>query len=238
MNTKNYNFTVSGIEVDVVQKDIKNIHLAVYPPTGRVRVSSPISTKKESLRLLVISKLGWIRKHIINMENQVREPKRKYIQGESHWFAGKRYLLNIIEDSPVTKVELRNKRYLDIYTNKKDDMLRREQITEDFYRSQLKLQIPDLISKWEKKLDVKVEFCGVRKMKSKWGSCNPDTKRIWLNLELGKKPTHCLEYIVLHEMIHLLERHHNARFRAMLDNYMPNWRSIKHELNAVVLEIE
>lgn len=237
MNIKEYNFTVSGLEIDVVQKDIKNIHLAVYPPNGRVRVSSPISTKKESLRLMVISKLSWIKKHIQNMEEQVREPRRSYIQGESHWFEGKRYLLNIIEDSPTNKIEIRNKKYIDLYTTTKDDKARREQLIDGLYRLQLKQQIPALISKWEKKLNVDVEFWGVRKMKTKWGSCNPETGRIWLNLELGKKPIHCLDYIVLHEMIHLIERRHNERFRSLLGKHMPKWKSIKQELNEVVFEV-
>lgn len=238
MNIKQYNFTVSGLEIDVVQKDIKNIHLAVYPPNGRIRVSSPISTKKESLRLLVISKLSWIKKHIKNMEEQVREPRRSYIQGESHWLEGKRYLLNIIEDSTTNKIEIRNKKYIDLYTTTKVDKAKREQLIDGLYRSYLKQQIPELILKWEEKLNVNVDFWGVRKMKTKWGSCNSESGRIWFNLELGKKPVHCLDYIVLHEMIHLIERHHNERFLSIMEQHMPNWKSIKQELNAVVFEVE
>jgi len=235
MNTEQYQIEVSGIDVDVIRKDIKNIHLAVYPPTGRVRLSSPLSVKKESLRLFVISKLSWIKKHIRNMNSQIREPEREYIQGESHWVQGQRYLLNIIEEEKPPKVDIRNKKYLDLYVRPGSDKAKREEVVKEWYRELLKNQIPSLIEKWEEELGVEIADWGVRQMKTKWGSCNVDDRRIWLNLELAKKPKHSLDYVVLHEMLHLKERHHNDRFRELLNEAMPGWRKVREELNEVVL---
>lgn len=234
MNTEQYHIKVSGIDVDVIKKDIKNIHLAVYPPTGRVRLSSPLDMKRESLRLFVISKLGWIKKHIRNMSSQVREPERQFVQRESHWVEGQRYLLNIIEREAAPKVEIRNKKYLDLYVRPGSDKAKKEEVMREWYRDRLKEQIPDLIAKWEDKLGVQVSDWGVKLMKTKWGSCNIDERRIWLNLELAKKPKHCLDYVVLHEMVHLKERHHNDRFKALLDKHLPGWHSVREELNEVV----
>ena len=234
MSTEQYEMTVSDISVDVIKKDIKNIHLAVYPPTGRVRLSSPQSMRSESLRLFVISKLGWIRKHIRNMNSQIREPEREYIQGESHWVQGQRYLMNIIEEEKPPKVKIRNKKYLDLYVRPGSDKVKREEVIKEWYRELLKKQIPSLIKKWEEELEVEIADWGVKQMKTKWGSCNVDDRRIWLNLELAKKPKHSLDYVVLHEMVHLKERHHNDRFKELLDHYMPSWRQRREELNEVV----
>jgi len=234
MNTEQYHIEVSGIDVDVVKKDIKNLHLAVYPPTGRVRLSSPYSMKQESLRLFIISKLGWIKKHIRNMNSQIREPEREYIQGESHWVEGQRYLLNIIEKEASPKVDIRNKKYIDLQVRPGSNKAKKEEIMKEWYRNRLKAQIPDLITKWEDTLGVELEDWGVKLMKTKWGSCNIEERRIWLNLELAKKPIRCLDYVVLHEMVHLKERHHNDRFKALLDTYMPGWQNVREELNEVV----
>lgn len=168
------------------------------------------------------------------MNSQIREPEREYIQGESHWVQGKRYLLNIIEEDAPPKVKIRNKKYLDLYVRPGSDKAKREEVIKEWYRNRLKGQIPALIEKWEAKLDVSVLSWGVKQMKTKWGSCNVEDRRIWLNLELGKKPKHCLDYVFLHEMIHLKERHHTDRFKALLDQYMPSWKKRKEELNEVV----
>ena len=234
MSTEHYHIEVSGIDVDVVKKDIKNIHLAVYPPTGRVRLSSPISMTRESLRLFIISKLSWIKKHIRNMNSQVREQERKYIQGESHWVEGQRYLLNIIEKEAAPKVEIRNKKYLDLYIRRGSGKDKKEKVMREWYRDRLKEQIPKLITKWEDNLEVEIDDWGIRQMKTKWGSCNIEDRRIWLNLELAKKPKHSLDYVVLHEMVHLKERHHNDRFKELLDKHMPSWKKRREELNQVV----
>ena len=234
MSTEQYHINVSDIRVDVIKKDIKNIHLAVYPPTGRVRLSSPKSMKTESLRLFVISKLGWIKKRIRDMHTQIREQEREYIQGESHYVQGKRYLMNVIERDGPPRVVIRNKKYMDLYVRPGSDKAKREEVVKEWYRYLLKEQIPALIEKWGQSLDVTINDWGVRQMKTKWGSCNIKEKRIWLNLELGKKPKHCLDYVVLHEMLHLKERHHNDRFKALLDQHMPGWKKRREELNEVV----
>ncbi len=234
MSTEQFYIDVSGIRVDVIKKDIRNIHLAVYPPTGRVRLSSPQTVRTESLRLFVISKLGWIRKHVSNIHSQIREPDREYIQGESHWVQGRRYLLNIIEEDNPPRVHIRNKKYLDLYVRPGSGRSRREKVMKEWYREILKGQIPGLIGRWEQKLNVSVEEWGIRQMKTKWGSCKTEDRRIWLNLELAKKPVHCLDYVVLHEMLHLVERHHNDRFKALLNMHLPGWRNVREELNEVV----
>ncbi|OAN62429.1 metal-dependent hydrolase [Balneola sp. EhC07] len=234
MNTRNYQFTVSDILVDVVQKDIGNMHLAVYPPTGRVRVSSPLTYSKENIRLFVVSKLTWIKKHIRAMKNQVREPRREFIQGESHWVEGKRYLLNIIEKDEKPCVHIRNKQYLDLQIRPGTERDKREEIIQEWYRERLKRKIPELIAKWENRLKVEISDWGIKLMKTKWGSCTVENKRIWINLELAKKEYELLDYVVLHEMAHLIERTHNDRFKAVLDNHMPSWKGKRELLNEVV----
>jgi len=234
MTTEKTQITVSGIDIDVIKKDIKNMHLAVYPPTGRVRISSPDDMKTESIRLFAISKLGWIKKHIRNFEQQNRQPDREYIQRESHFFQGQRYLLNIIEKDTPPRVEIRNKKYMDLYVRPGSGIEKRKEVVKEFYRSELKKQIPPLIEKWEAKMGVEVNDWLVRQMKTKWGSCNTEEQRIILNLELAKKSKSCLEYVIVHEMVHLQERLHTERFKALLEKYMPKWRERREELNELV----
>jgi len=222
---------ISNIKIDVVRKDIKNIHLAVYPPTGRVRIAAPLRINDDAIRLFAISKLGWIKRHQRKFEGQERISPREYKNRESHYFQGKRYLLNIIEEDKPPKVVLKNKTYIDLYVRPQTPADKRHEIMNEWYRSQLKKQIPELIEKWEKKLNVKVGEWQVKLMKTKWGSCNTEKKRIWINLELAKKPINCLEYLVVHEIVHLIERHHNDKFLYYMDKYLPDWKQIKTELN-------
>jgi predicted metal-dependent hydrolase len=234
MNIEQTQITVSGIDIDVFKKDIKNMHLAVYPPTGRVRISSPDDMKTESIRLFAVSKLGWIKKHIKNFQAQDRQPDREYIQGESHYFQGQRYLMNIIEEEAPPKVNIRNKKYMDLYVRPGSDQEKRKEVVKEWYRGELKKQIPPLIEKWESKMGTTVKDWRVRQMKTKWGSCNTEDQRILLNLELAKKSKNCLEYIIVHEMVHLHERLHTDRFKALLDKYMPSWQQHREELNELV----
>lgn len=229
-----FEFTVSGFQVNVVRKNIQNIHLAVYPPTGDVRLASPLNVRKESLRLFVISKLSWIKNHIRNMTAQVREAEREYIQGESHYLFGKRYLLNISENNRPPSVSVPNNRVINLSVRPGSDKAKKEEVMREWYRDQFKSVLPEIIQSWEDELGVKVSDWSIRKMKTKWGSCNIEEKRITLNLELAKKPQRCINYVVLHEMLHFHERHHNKRYRSLLDSYMPGWRSLKEELNEVV----
>ena len=223
--------TINDLVIDVVRKDIKNIHLAVYPPTGRVRIAAPLTMNEDAIRLFAISKLAWIKRNQRKFENQERIPQREYKQRESHYFQGKRYLLNIVETDQSPKVVLKNKKFIELHIKPNTSTAKRHEILTEWYRSELKKYIPPLIEKWEKILNVKVNEWHVKQMKTKWGSCNIEKKRIWLNLELAKKPEHCLEYIIVHEMVHLLERHHNDRFLYLMNTYLPNWRQLKDELN-------
>lgn len=223
--------TISGISIDVVRKNIKNIHLAVYPPTGRVRIAAPLTVNEDTIRLFAISKLAWIKRNQRKFEAQERTTPREYKQRESHYFQGIRYLLNVIEQDASPKVVLRSKTYIDLYVRPETPTGKRHEIITEWYRAQLKQQIPELIDKWEKITGVNVKKWQVKQMKTKWGSCNIEEKKIWINLELAKKPEQCLEYIIVHEIVHLLERHHNERFLFYMDKFLPNWRKLKTELN-------
>lgn len=222
---------VSNIEIDIVRKDIKNIHLAVYPPTGRVRIAAPLTTDEDAIKLFAISKLGWIKRHQRSFVNQARQSQREYKHRESHYFQGKRYLLNVIDDEKVCKVLLTTGKNIDFHLKPGTPREQRHKIMSEWYRKQLKNLIPELVAKWQKVMNIQIVQWQVKQMKTKWGSCNVDQRRIWLNLELAKKPVHCLEYIIVHEMVHLLERNHNERFVAYMDKFLPNWKTLKKELN-------
>ncbi|MGD9489876.1 MAG: M48 family metallopeptidase [Calditrichaceae bacterium] len=225
--------TISNITIDVVRKDIKNIHLAVYPPMGRVRISAPLHVNDDAIRLFAISKLGWIKQNRRKFEGQERIPKREYKQREGHYFEGKRFLLNIIELDSKPKVEIKGKKRIDLYVRPNSTTKKKHEVLTEWYRSHLKKQIPPILEKWEKILDLKVDYWQVKQMKTKWGSCNIEKKRIWLNLELAKKPVRCLEYIIVHEMIHFKERHHNEKFLYYMNNYLPNWKQVRKELQSL-----
>ncbi len=223
---------VLGITVDVVRKDIKNLHLGVYPPEGHVRVAVPWHVTDERVRLAVISKLAWIRKQQADFKQQPRQSVREVVTGESHYFLGKRYLLEVIERPGKHQLELKGNRKFLLYVKPDTSIENRQLVLNEWYREQLKERIPNLLSNWQEKIGVVSQDWGVKKMKTKWGSCNIAAKRIWLNLELAKKPPECLEYILVHELIHLLERHHNDRFRAHMDHFMPNWRLYRDMLTS------
>jgi predicted metal-dependent hydrolase len=222
---------VGNISVEVVKKDIKNLHLAVYPPDGRVRLAAPESVNDETLRLYTISKLAWIRKQQRLLSNQERESERQYIDRESHYFLGRRYLLRIIETDKPGKVEIKNKTYIDLYVKASASQEHRKHQLNEWYRMELKKLIPELLSKWGRTIGVQVADWNIKHMKTKWGTCNIEKKRVLLNLELAKKPIHCLEYIIVHELVHLLERLHNERFLAYMDKFMPRWKYFREELN-------
>jgi predicted metal-dependent hydrolase len=226
---------VSDILIDVVRKDIKNLHLAVYPPTGRVRIATPLRLDDEAVRLFAISKLHWIKKQRLKFENQERETWREYVSGESHYFEGNRYLLNVIYQNTTPKVEIKNKKYIDLFVRPNSTTEQRERVMAKWYRQRLKERIPVLIEKWQKVIGVQVNGWEVKQMKTKWGTCRIEAKRIWLNLELAKKPANCLEYIIVHELVHLLERNHNDRFISLMNKFMPQWRFHQKELNQLML---
>lgn len=226
-----HRIVVSDLVVDVVRKNIKNLHLAVYPPDGRVRVAVPLLVDDEAVRLVVISRLGWIKRQQDKFEKQERQSAREYVSGESHYFRGNRYLLNVIYKDTTPKVVIRNKTKIDLYVRPGSDTAQRERVLMGWYRRQLRDSAMPLIGKWEGYLGVETSDWGIKKMKTKWGTCSIEARRIWLNLELAKKPISCLEYIIVHELVHLLERHHNDRFTALMDKHLPSWRSLRDELN-------
>ena len=222
---------VSNFSIDVIRKSIKNMHLSVYPPTGRVRIAAPLNVDDEAVKLFAISKLAWIKKNQRKFEMQDRQMPRIFEQRESHYFEGKRYLLRVTEQNAPPRVEIKTKTYIDLFIRPNATIELRQNCINEWYRKQLKNQIPQLIEKWEPIIGVSVSDWGVKQMKTKWGTCNIEQKRIWINLELAKKPHYCLEYIIVHEMIHLIERHHNDNFLAHLDKYLPKWKLYKDELN-------
>ena len=231
MTTKRRQIEVHGIPVEVVRKDIKNLHLGVYPPKGRVRVAVPLRLDDEAVRLAVISRLGWIRRQQNGFEQQERQSERDMVTGESHYVQGRRYRLDVIEHQAPAAVSLRNNSTIELRVRPGTNRQKREAVLHRWYRQRLREQIPELIAKWEPVIEVDIADWGIKKMKTRWGSCNVDARRIWLNLELAKKPATCLEYILVHEMIHFLERHHNDQFREYMDGFMPQWRMHRDELN-------
>ena len=224
--------------VNVVRRNIKNLHLAVYPPSGRVRVAAPMRVSNEAIRLAVVSRLGWIRRQQKRLISQDRQSRREYVSRESHYYLGRRCLLNVIFHAGPGGIVVNNKPIIDLYVRKRVTRAGRERILQEWYRKELKKLIPPLIEKWEAKAGVNVAAWGVKKMKRRWGTCNPVGRRIWINLELAKKPVQCLEYIILHEIVHLLERHHNEKFIAHMDRLLPQWRSLRDQLNSFPLRHE
>lgn len=235
MSTDTYQMTVYGLTIDIVRKDIKNLHLAVYPPAGRIRVATPLRVNDEAVRLFTISKLPWIKRQQEKFQDQERQSPREFVTGESHYYHGRRYLLNVIYHAGSPAVVIRNRRTLDLYVREGSDTATRERVLTAWYRQQLKEEAVPLIAKWEATLGVSVAAWGVKQMKTKWGTCNIEAHRVWLNLELVTKPSSCLEYVIAHELVHLLERHHNDRFTATMSRFMPLWQHYREELNRMPL---
>ena len=224
--------TVAGLEVRVVRKQIKNLHLAVYPPAGRVRVAVPVAMNDEAVRLAVIGKLGWIKRQRAAFAAQPRQTSREMVNGESHYFQGRRYRLRMISGGRVPKVQIVGSAVIELAVPKRATRQKRETVLNQWYREQLRGLAAPLIETWQKVLGVEARSWGIQRMKTKWGSCNPDTKRILLNLELAKKHSDCVEYLVVHELTHLIERRHNERFIALMDANLPKWRQHKQALIA------
>ena len=235
MSTERSRLTINNLRVEIVRKDIKNLHLGVYPPNGRVRVATPHRVNDDAVRLAVIAKLGWIKRQRARFETQPRQSVREMVSGESHYLFGRRYRLNVIKHNGPSKVALRKKTTIDLYVRPEVSAAQRERLLRRWYREQLAALVPPLLDKWQPILGVQVADWAIKKMKTRWGSCNAAAHRIWLNLELAKKPVQCLEYIVVHELVHLLERYHNDKFIAIMNEFLPQWRSRRSELNAAPL---
>lgn len=238
MTTERHTLEIRGITVEIVRKPIKHLHLGVYPPGGRVRVSAPLRVDDEAVRLAIITRLAWIRKRQKAFEEQARQSEREMVTGESHFVWGQRYRLDVRATGgrPGVRVEPSHRLILEARPDTSPAV--RRALLERWYRDALKAEIPGLIAKWEPTIGEPVAEWGVKRMKTKWGSCNPGAKRIWLNLELAKKPPECLEYVIVHEMVHLLEPTHDERFRSVMDQVLPRWRSLRDELNRAPLAHE
>lgn len=230
-------FSLGDIEVEVVFKDIKNVHLSVYPPSGRVKISAPSRMDLDTVRVFAISKLAWIKSQQKKMREQERETPREFLDRESHYVWGQRYLLKVVEKDAAPRVELKPSKML-LYVRPGTGVEKRQEVLEEWYREQLKIAVPSLIAKWEPLMGVKVERFFVQRMKTRWGSCSPESGSIRLNTELAKKPLECLEYLVVHEMTHLLEATHNDRFLSLLEQFMPKWKFYKAELNRLPVRHE
>lgn len=228
---------LGNLRVEVVFKDIKNVHLTVHPPTGRVRIAAPQRMRLDTVRVFAISKLDWIKNQQKKLREQEREPVREYLDRESHYVWGKRMLLELVEADQIPWVGIKHNKLV-LQVRPETDEEKRQAIMENWYREQVKNAVPGLIAKWEPLLRVKVARVFVQRMKTRWGSCNPVVGNIRLNTDLAKKPRECLEYIVVHEMLHLLEPTHNARFVALMDQYMPRWQFYRQTLNRLPVRHE
>lgn len=225
------------LQAEVTRKAIKHVHLSVLPPAGKVRVAAPRHMPLETIRLFVVSKLSWIRSQQRKLQTQERETPREFLNKESHYLWGKRYLLEIHHADAAPAVSLRpRKLYLQVRPGV--DRVRCEAVLDAWYRQQVRDAVPPLLDKWEPLLGVKANRVFVQRMKTKWGSCTPAAGHIRLNTDLAKKPPECLEYIVVHELVHLLEPTHNEQFVVLMDLYLPHWRHLRQQLNRLPVRHE
>jgi hypothetical protein len=238
VSTDRHYIDIGGIAVELVRKEIKNLHVGVYPPAGRVRVAAPRHLGDEAVRLAVVSRLGWIRRKQKEFARQDRQSQREMVTGESHYFQSRRYLLDVVEHDGPPKVRRADNTTIEMRVRPGADRDQRDAVLQRWYRERLRELLPPLVAKWEPKVGRTIAELRIRKMKTRWGSCNPDAQRIWVNLELAKKPVSCLEYILVHEMVHLIERHHTERFRELMDALMPSWQMYRDELNQAPLAHE
>ncbi|MEL6494973.1 MAG: SprT family zinc-dependent metalloprotease [Cyanobacteria bacterium J06623_7] len=220
---------VGSLEIELVRKNIKNLYIRVYPPDGRIRVVCPQKLEETQIRQFIAAKIRWIEQKQTKFRLQPPTSPRRYVTGESCYFKGDRFILEVIYHHAPPRVEI-DASTINLYVRYGSIEEQRERVLTEWYRQQLKAELPSIIAKWEGVIGVKTNDWGVKKMKTRWGTCNTRAKRIWLNLELIKKPTHCLEYVVVHELVHLLERQHNARFWHYVSLFMPEWQQYRAEL--------
>ncbi len=238
MTIESGRFVVEGIEVEVVRKPIKNLHLAVYPPDGRVRIAVPNHIDDTAARMAVVTRLPWVRRKQASVIEQARESHREMVSGESHYVRGQRYRLEVVEKDAGPQVSITGNKTLRLQVRPGADLNNRRSVLDGWYRELLHTKVPALIDAWSPKVGVDVAEYRIKRMKTKWGSCSIRSRRIWLNLELAKKSPNCLEYIVVHEMVHLLEPTHNERFRYLVSSFLPQWKQRRDELNQSPLAFE
>lgn len=228
---------LGDIEVDVVLKDIKHVHLSVHPPTGKVRVSARSRMSLDTIRVFAIAKLGWTKTQQRKLRKQERERPREYLDRESHYVWGRRCLLKVVASSRRPSVAVAHRRMI-LRVRPAIDSSRMQAVVDQWYRNQVRKALPALLAKWQPLLGVDVDRIVVRRMRTRWGSCSPRSGSIRLNTDLAKKPPECLEYVVVHEMIHLIEPTHNARFVALMDRSMPEWWFHRAQLNRLPVRHE
>lgn len=238
MSTESHRLVVGGVPVEVRRRDIKHLHIGVYPPCGKVRVAAPLRLTNDAVRLALVSRLAWIRRQRAAFGAQERQSEREMVSGESHYFQGRRYRLRVLERVGPASVRLVGHSVIELRVRPGSGAAKRRAVLAQWYRQRLREALPPLLAKWELRVGVKASEVCIRKMKTRWGSCNADASRIWLNLELAKKAPACLEYILVHEMVHFLERRHNKRFRELMDALMPTWRLARETLNRTPLAHE
>jgi predicted metal-dependent hydrolase len=229
--------TVAGLGIDVVYKDIKNLHISVYPPVGRVRVAAPDTTDEDTIRLAIVQRLPWIKRQREQLQKADRQTKREMQSGETHYVWGQRYRLDVSRTSGSFHVETKGQT-LWVVTPADVDSKSKLAALDRWYRREIKAALPALLAKWQPIVGVEADKIVVRRMKTKWGTCVPHSRTIWLNPELAKKNPRCLEYIVVHELTHLHERSHGPRFVEMMDQFLPDWRGRRDELNGAPLADE
>lgn len=228
---------LGGMPAEVIRKDIKNLHLSVLPPEGKVRIAAPRHMNLDVIRVFAISKLAWIKRQQHKLRDQEREAPREYLDRESHYVWGRRYLLKRVEKDAAPSIALAHGKLV-MQVRPGTGEARCREILDGWYREQIRSAIPKLIAKWESRMSVQVGRVFVQRMKTRWGSCNPASGTIRLNTELAKKPPECLEYIVVHEMAHLIEPTHNARFMALMEMFMPTWAQMRRQLNQLPVRHE
>lgn len=225
--------SIEDLEIEVIRKKVKNVYLSVRPPAGHVCMTVPFRMNTEAIVLLARSRLAWIKKQRAKILARPVQAVPEYVSGEFHFLFGAKYGLKVIERTGRSVVEVDGHKYINLYIPPGSTREQRQKVMVEWYRRKLKAKIPEYLKRWEETIGVSVQAWNVKRMKTKWGSCNIKARRIWLNLELAKKNPRCLEYIIVHELIHLLERYHNDRFYAYLTKYLPTWRQIRKELNGL-----
>ena len=235
MDIETRTLSVGGMSVDLVRKSIKNLHLGVYPPDGRVRVAAPWHVSEDAIRLAVATRVAWINRQRRKFATQDRQTQRQYISGETHYFLGRGYRLQVISGGGSYRVRVRGSSKIELYVPAEADRDSREQAMLRWYRRELRKRVEVEAAKWAVRLGIEPPLISIKQMRTKWGTSNPRARRIWLNLELAQKHLHCISYIVLHELIHFRHRKHDGEFIANLDLMMPAWRGIKTELNQLPL---
>ena len=228
---------LGDIAIAVMRKDVKHVHLSVHPPSGRVTLVAPKATRLEVARAYAASRLGWIRDQQAKLQSQARETPRQFVERESHYLWGRRYLLSVVEQDEKPSVRLSHKR-ITLTVRPGSTLAKREAVMQEWYRSLLHEVVPGLVRKWEPRLGVKVTSYFLQRMKTKWGGCNHRAQNIRLNTELVKKPKDLLEYVVAHEMLHLIEPTHSEKFLSLLSKHYPTWREARAELNELPLAAE